>query len=112
VGAAVHAVAGRRRPVHPSCSQRPWFADETYVKVGGIWRYVYRAIDQHGQVTEVLLSVRRDAKARTPVRHRRAADAQRSPSKVVTDAAPIYPGVLDELILRPGTTSSNMRTTR
>ena len=25
-----------------------WFVDETYVKVNGVWRYVYRAIDQHG----------------------------------------------------------------
>jgi hypothetical protein len=32
-----------------------WFVDETYVKVNGIWRYVYRAIDQHGQVIDVLL---------------------------------------------------------
>ena len=28
-----------------------WFVDETYVKVNGVWRYVYRAIDQHGQVS-------------------------------------------------------------
>jgi hypothetical protein len=24
-----------------------WFVDETYVKVNGVWRYVYRAVDQH-----------------------------------------------------------------
>jgi hypothetical protein len=30
-----------------------WFVDETYVKVGGRWRYVYRAIDQFGQVIDV-----------------------------------------------------------
>jgi transposase-like protein len=35
--------------------------DETYVKVNGGWRYVYRAIDQHGQVIDVLVSARRDA---------------------------------------------------
>jgi DDE domain len=40
-----------------------WFVDETYVKVNGVWRYVYRAIDQHGQVIDVLLSSRRDAAA-------------------------------------------------
>ena len=27
-----------------------WFVDETYVKVAGAWRYVYSAVDQHGQV--------------------------------------------------------------
>jgi IS6 family transposase len=37
-----------------------WFADETYVKVNGVWRYVYRAIDQYGQVIDVLVCARRD----------------------------------------------------
>jgi transposase-like protein len=37
--------------------------DETYVKVAGRWRYVYRAIDQFGQVIEVFVSARRDADA-------------------------------------------------
>jgi transposase-like protein len=32
------------------------FVDETYVKVNGAWRYVYRAVDQHGQVVDVLVS--------------------------------------------------------
>ena len=40
-----------------------WFVDETYVKVAGVWRYVYRAIDQHGQVIDVLVSKRRDGEA-------------------------------------------------
>ena len=31
-----------------------WFVDETYVKVAGHWRYVYRAVDQYGQVIDVL----------------------------------------------------------
>src|ERR1700748_3561122 len=41
-----------------------WFADETYVKVAGQWAYLYRAIDQHGQVIDVLLSPRRDLQDR------------------------------------------------
>ena len=40
-----------------------WFVDETYVKVDGVWRYVYRAVDQHGQVIDILVSKRRDTKA-------------------------------------------------
>ena len=40
-----------------------WFVDETYVKVNGIWCYVYRAVDQDGQVIDVLLTSRRDATA-------------------------------------------------
>jgi transposase-like protein len=30
-----------------------WFVDETYLKVAGQWVYLYRAIDQHGQVIDV-----------------------------------------------------------
>ena len=37
-----------------------WFVDETYVKVSGVWSYVYRAVDQHGQVIDVYVSQRRD----------------------------------------------------
>jgi transposase, IS6 family len=40
-----------------------WYVDETYVKVNGIWRYVYRAVDQHGQIIDTLVSKRRDADA-------------------------------------------------
>jgi transposase-like protein len=74
-----------------------WFVDETYVKVNGVWRYVYRTVDQHGQVIDVLLSARRDAQAARRF-FQRALRAKVTPSEVVTDAAPVYPAVLDELI--------------
>jgi transposase, IS6 family len=38
-----------------------WSVDETYVKVAGRWRYVYRAIDQFGQVIDGFISLQRDA---------------------------------------------------
>jgi transposase, IS6 family len=43
-----------------------WFVDETYVKVAGRWVYLYRAIDQYGQVIDVLLSEKRDLAATHP----------------------------------------------
>ena len=75
-----------------------WFVDETYVKVGGIWRYVYRAIDQHGQVVDVLVSARRDADAARRFFTGVLPTLKGRPSEVVTDASPVYPGVLDELV--------------
>jgi len=50
------------RPSRHSGGDR-WFVDETYVKVSGEWRYLYRAVDQFGQVIDVMLSNSRDAKA-------------------------------------------------
>jgi transposase, IS6 family len=40
-----------------------WFIDETYVKVAGRWIYLYRAVDQFGQVIDVLASPKRDLAA-------------------------------------------------
>jgi transposase-like protein len=75
-----------------------WHVDETYVKVNGMWRYVYRAIDQHGQVIDVLVSARRNGDAARRFFQRALATLKVKPTEVVTDAAAVYPAVLDELI--------------
>ncbi|WP_426514872.1 IS6 family transposase [Dactylosporangium sp. McL0621] len=75
-----------------------WHVDETYVKVNGVWRYVYRAVDQHGQVIDVLVSARRDADAARRFFRRALSTLKITLSEVVTDAAAVYPAVLDELI--------------
>jgi transposase, IS6 family len=80
------------------CPGDRWCVDETYVKVNGVWRYVYRAVDQYGQVIDVLVSVRRDASAARRFFRRAIATLKVKPTEVVTDAAPIYPPVLDELL--------------
>ncbi|WP_344506016.1 DDE-type integrase/transposase/recombinase [Dactylosporangium maewongense] len=75
-----------------------WHVDETYVRVNGVWRYVYRAVDQYGQVIDVLVSARRDADGARRFFRRVLSTLKVKPTKVVTDAAAVYPGVLDELI--------------
>ena len=50
------------RPCRHTVGDR-WQVDETSVKVAGQWRYVYRAVDQFGQVIDVFVSARRDATA-------------------------------------------------
>ena len=74
-----------------------WFVDETYLKLAGRWVYVYRAIDQHGQVIDVLASPKRDLAA-TRRFFARALNAAQRPTEVTTDRAPAYPRVLDELV--------------
>jgi IS6 family transposase len=74
-----------------------WFVDETYVKVAGRWTYLYRAIDQYGQVVDVWLSDHRDlASARSFFTD--ALTAGSVPVEVTTDRAPGYPRVLEELL--------------
>jgi IS6 family transposase len=74
-----------------------WFVDETYVKVAGRWTYLYRAIDQHGQVIDVLVSQRRDGAAARAF-FTRALTFSPAPVEVTTDRAPVYPRVIDELV--------------
>jgi transposase-like protein len=74
------------RPCRHSVGGR-WFVDETYVKVAGKWRYVYRAIDQHGQVIDVSVSKRRNIEAARTF-FSAALKAHGEPDEVVTDLAP------------------------
>ena len=48
----------RKRPVG-----RSWRRDETYVRVKGAWKYLYRAVDKAGATADFLLTARRDRKA-------------------------------------------------
>jgi len=48
----------RKRPVWVS-----WRMDETYIKVKGEWRYLYRAVDKQGQTIDFLLTEQRDQEA-------------------------------------------------
>src|SRR5438874_8212021 len=50
----------RKRPVWVS-----WRMDETYIKVKGQWRYLYRAVDKQGQTIDFLLTKERDEQAAT-----------------------------------------------
>jgi transposase-like protein len=75
-----------------------WQVDETYVKVAGRWRYVYRAVDQFGQVIDVFVSPRRDGTAARRFFERAIATTKIMPTQVVTDLAPTYPVVLEELL--------------
>jgi transposase, IS6 family len=88
-------LAAAARPCRHAVGDR-WYVDETYVKVAGRWRYVYRAIDQFGQVIDVLVSTQRDVKATRRFFQRAIGTTKAAPVEVVTDRAPVYPLVLEE----------------
>jgi transposase-like protein len=89
-------LAEAARPCRHAVGDR-WQLDETYVKVAGQWRYVYRAIDQFGQVIDVFVSPRRDAASARRFFERAVSSTNVTPTEVVTDRAAVYPRVLEEL---------------
>ena len=84
------------RPCRHSVGDR-WFVDETYVRVAGVWRYVYRAVDQHGQVIDVYVSKRRNVPAATSFFEMMLAGRDR-PREVTTDLAAPLLRVVDDLL--------------
>jgi transposase, IS6 family len=84
------------RPARHASGDR-WFVDETYVKVAGRWTYLYRAVEQHGQIIDVLVCPRRAAGAARAF-FTRALQARPDPVEVTTDRAPVYPRVIDEAV--------------
>jgi transposase-like protein len=71
--------------------------DETYVRVAGLWRYVYRAVDQYGRVIDVLVSKRRNVAAATKFFETMLSGRAR-PKEVTTDLAAPLLRVIDELL--------------
>ncbi|UAN54637.1 IS6 family transposase (plasmid) [Serratia sp. JSRIV002] len=59
---------------HKRTIGRRWRMDETYIKIKGQWKYLYRAVDTSGQTIDFLLAAKRDTAAalrffRKAIRH-------------------------------------------
>ena len=75
-----------------------WRVDETYVKVGGKWKYLFRAVDKHGVLIDFMLSGRRNTRAA----HRFLAKALTimrnwPPLSITTDKLRSYPEAIERL---------------
>jgi transposase-like protein len=63
-----------------------WRVDETYIKVKGQWRYLYRAVDKQGQTVDFLLSENRD-KADAVGFFKKAIGNNEAPEKITLDGS-------------------------
>ncbi len=75
-----------------------WRVDETYVKVGGQWKYLFRAVDNEGRLIDFMLLDRRN----TSAAHRFLGKALRTmcnwpPHSITTDKLGSYPKAIHRL---------------
>lgn len=75
-----------------------FFIDEVFVKIGGVQHYLWRAVDQDGEVVEVFLQKRRDSHAAKNFFKRLFKNYRNKPRKTVTDKLRSYGVAHRELI--------------
>lgn len=80
--------------------------DETYIKIRGKWRYLYRAIDKHGNPVDFLLTAKRDLDAAKRFFRKMLKDEPLlSPNRIGTDGANTFPSTIktsvDDGLLHP-----------
>ncbi|MDH6186602.1 transposase-like protein [Polaromonas sp. CG_23.6] len=83
-----------KRPVGSS-----WRMDETYIKVKGTWKYLYRAVDKEGKTVDFLLTARRD-KAAVLRFFDKAMKPNGVPEKVTMDKSGANKAAMDEINVR------------
>jgi putative transposase len=81
----------RRRRGKGGSRGRRWHVDETYLKVGGRWAYLYRAIDPDGNLVDIMLSEHRDMAAAQAFFRSAKAVTGVTPDQVTTDGHGSYP---------------------
>jgi transposase-like protein len=81
----------RVRP-HQGHRSGSWRVDETYVRVGGRWRHLFRAVDKHGRLIASMLSDRRDTGAAYRfLRKALRAVSDSPPASITADKLASYP---------------------
>ena len=78
-----------RKPVSTT-----WLVDETYLKILGRWHYLYRGVDQDGQVLDCWLSRTRDLAAAEAFSRWTINSMGCTPEHVVTDKAACHPSAI------------------
>ena len=90
-----YANALRRRRARPGDK---WHLDEVFIKIAGKTHYLWRAVDQHGNVLDILVTSRRDAKAATRFFRKLLTGLKYVPRVLVTDKLGSYGAARRRLI--------------
>lgn len=69
---------------------RRWYVNETYLRVGKRWAYLYRAVDEAGQVVDVLLREKRDVESAKAFFSQAIKRRGVVPAEVITDKHRAY----------------------
>jgi putative transposase len=73
-----------------------WRMDETYIKVKGVWKYLYRAVDKQGRTVDFLLTAKRDMAA-AKLFFDKAIGANGAPDKVAMDRSGANKAAIDAI---------------
>ena len=88
----------KRTEKHLRRASVDWHVDETYIRVGGKWRYLWRVIDANGQMVDFRLTARRDAKSAKAFLNNAIERVRlHRPVTIVTDKAQAYRRVIREI---------------
>jgi putative transposase len=82
-----YANALRRRRPRPGDK---WHLDEVFIKINGQRRYLWRAVDQHGAVLDILFTSRRNAQAATRFFRKLLKGLRYAPRVLITDKLASY----------------------
>ena len=91
-------VADKLRAKRKGQAPRSWHVDETYIKVSGVWKYLYRAIDREGNLSDSRLSEQRGRDAARRFFTAAVEIAEQAPEKVTTDRHDPYPRAIRETL--------------
>ena len=94
----VPLVADKLRAQRKGHVGRSWHVDETYIRVGGVWKYLYRAIDREGNLVDSMLSEHRDMDAARRFFTAALDVAAQPPEQVTTDGHDSYPRAIRETL--------------
>jgi putative transposase len=92
------SVADKLRAKRKGLAGRSWHVDETYIKVAGDWKYLYRAIDRDGNLVDSMLSEHRDMDAAKRFFTGALEVAGHVPDRVTTDGHDSYPRAIRETL--------------